>query len=48
MKVCNVIPGFIEQTAFGEHYFDSNPSAKVDIYGQFTGLLPDQVAEVIG
>lgn len=46
-KLTLISPGFIEGTEFGEHYFSSSPSRSIDIYSEFKGLCPNDVAESI-
>jgi NADP-dependent 3-hydroxy acid dehydrogenase YdfG len=44
MKVCHVVPGFVEGTDFGRRFFETAPSAAVNLFGQSQGLSAEQVA----
>lgn len=47
MKICNIVPGFIEDTDFSKRFFESNQSASQNLYSSFTNLTPNHVAKII-
>ena len=47
MKVCHIVPGFVDGTDFGRRFFETDPSAAVDLFGRFPGLSAAQVARAI-
>lgn len=47
MRVTLLTPGFVEGTGFGEHFFRSQPDATQDLFAEFGGLRPTDVADVI-
>lgn len=46
-KICNLAPGFIEGTDFSRRFYDSEEKPGGNICGQFPGLTPEQVANVV-
>nr|WP_315423527.1 SDR family NAD(P)-dependent oxidoreductase [uncultured Pedobacter sp.] len=46
-KVTLITPGFIEGTNFDLDYFTSSPDKKIDLYSDFKGLDPVDIANMI-